>query len=255
MSTVVFANQRTGSSTLSYWFEAGNEKSVISLYEPPFTKYPLHQRNDPSLEIFDDKNGIFREVMQKYKNKEIKLSYFEELVRDIFAHKIVFKVMIEYTPLEVVEIIIKNMSLFQYTGAMIVRNNIIEKFKSLHFSYTNNVYSNDGMHDNMSKHRIQDVHIDEYVKLQKNINESNRVVEDLLLAYKVKYAYMSYEDIFESEMSDELLYKYLRYLGYNPDERQDLRTYDLPGKMKTREYYNVEGLDLLVQRFKQEKLL
>ena len=145
---VIFANQRTGSSNLTDWFHAQHKiytdytgliEAVKRLGYRVDSDYGDH-------EILDRKTGLFKHVTLEYleakkTNPKKALLKMELFIKTLMSFRPTFKVISEWTPIEVSELIIKYLNYYHYSCILLYRRRTLERNLSLHFSFTTGVYN------------------------------------------------------------------------------------------------------------------
>ena len=260
---IIFTNQRTGSSNLCEWFHKdcskyidyqGLVESVQALgYKVNYKgKRFLNKKNDyKSHEILDEKVGLFRHVIQKYKkekqkNPEKALKEIEVFVKTLMSYRPTFKIMTEYTPIEICKLIIKYIDYYNYSSLLLYRENVFDRCKSLHFSLTTDIYSTKDVIDfnpenfdlDLSKQQIRRL-----IHLQNQVNENNKEIWKTLKNSGCKYASISYENLFfrSDTTLAQIVFKWLLC------DIHDFESLRKTGKtsQKVSKYYNVKNIDQL----------
>ena len=271
-SLVIFTNQRTGSSRLHEWFWQEHKKytdydglnqAVTNLgyvvREGGFSDEVTHQH-----EIIDEWNGIYGHPIQVYqkekqKNPKKALAKVEIFIKTLMAYRPTFKVMTEYTPVEICKLIIKYLNYYHYSTLLLYRRKSLDRCKSLHFSLSTKIYSplddpNEAakvkkLNKNKFNLDLNTKQINNLIDNQKLVNKNNAEVWATLRTAGCRYASVSYEDLFGSLNNNTILHMTFRWLFYNVWDFEPLKE---KGKMKADKYYNVKGIDKL--KLKLDKL-
>ena len=266
---VIFTNQRTGSSNLCEWFYKDHCKYtdydglVQAVQKLGYTvnyegQRGIDEKNDyKSHEILDEGLGLFRHVIQKYqkqkqKNSKKALEEIEVFIKTLMSYRPTFKVMTEYTPIEICKLIIKYINYYHYSSLLLYRRKPFDRCKSLHFSLSTEIYSPldfldavDTVKKLNNKEFNLDLNVEQIRSLvykQKLANKNNIEIWNTLKTAGCRYASVSYEDLYGSLHDSTILHMTFRWLFYTIWDFQPLRE---NGKMKADKYYDVKGIDKL----------
>lgn len=117
---VIFANQRTGSSRMAEWVEHSYVGCDFKKLDIAIEKlgYSLSIAN--SNELLDATVGRYGCVLREYANDK-DLNKAEEAIDIILSYKPIIKIMTEFTPLEILEIILKKIDKYGYKSMLLYR--------------------------------------------------------------------------------------------------------------------------------------
>lgn len=257
---IVFTNQRTGSSNLTNWFLQEHRKYIDydGLYQTvKKLGYKVDEQSMHQYEILDAWHGPFKDVFQIYRKEKKKdsknaLKKVEVFIKTLMSYRPTFKIMTEYTPIEICSLVIKYLNYYHYSALLLYRRKAFERCRSLHFSLSTDIYS--PLHFPDVKNKVKKLNNNEFnldldstkinnlFEIQKRVNEKNIEVWNLLKTAGCRYASVSYEDIYGSLNDSTILHMTFRWLFYTIWDFQPLKE---TGKVGADKYYNVKGIDVL----------
>lgn len=260
---IIFTNQRTGSTSLTKWF--WNDHSKRTDYEglnQAIKKlgYKINESSFHDLEILDESDGPYKHAFKQYKKEKQKnpkeaLEKIEVFIKTVMSFRPTFKIMTEYTSIEICNLVIKYLNYYDYNCILLYRKNAFDRCKSLNFSLSTEIYSPlkgpyatrinaiEKLNKNEFNLGINDDRIDRLVHLQKLGNENNIAIWDMLKTSGCRYASISYEDLFEKSLNNNtVLHMACSWLYYDIKDFESLKQ---DGKMGADKYYNVKGIEKL----------
>lgn len=132
---ILFSNQRTGSSSFTYWLDFNyrkeidldsiNQSVLKSVSELGYTLPHLPY----SHERFDHQSGDFYCIIKQYE-KDKNMESLVLAVKTILSHKIHIKVMVEFTPLWFIKILLAHMQDYNYNAFFLYREDGMARIAS-----------------------------------------------------------------------------------------------------------------------------
>jgi len=233
---IIFANQRTGSTTLIRWFTKEHKKYIN--YDKIIESvkdlgYSVNEDDwSRSNEIFDVDIGVFKNVILEYqKNKDA--TKLELAIKTIMSFRPTFKVINEYTDIEVIKLISKYINYYHYSAILLHRRKTFERLLSLWFMEN---YKD-------SKENIPAIDVDWLIEREKLCIKINKEIWELLRKVGCRYISLSFEDLYSSMADSTILHISFRYLFYNVWDFTELQQI---GKLNLNKYYyKMKGIEKL----------
>lgn len=233
---IVFANQRTGSTSLVNWFIKEHKKytdydKIIQSIKD--LGYSVNEHDwEYSNEIFDIRVGIFKNVILEYrKNKDA--TKLELAIKTIMSFRPTFKVINEHTDIEVIKLISKYINYYHYSAIFLHRRKTLERLLSLWFF----------MNYKDSKENIPAIDVNSLIEREKTCIKSNKEVWEVLRKAGCRYVSLSFEDLYGNMSDSTILHISFRYLFYNVWDFTELKE---NGKLNLNKYYyKMKGIEEL----------
>lgn len=246
---IIFSNQRTGSTSLMNWFIRDHKKytQYDKMYEAvQALGYEVYESNNA--EIFDIDIGVFRDVVFQY-NKDKNIEKLELAIKTIMSFRPSFRIINEYLPLEISQIISNYINYFHYSAIFLHRRKTIERLLSLWFSLKTDIYHPTNSEKiakfKTDKKKIPKIDVKFLIDNQKQVNDANVKIWEILRKAGCRYVAISYEDLY-SDMSDStILHICFRWLFYQVWDFTEIKQ---KGKMNLNKYYyEMKGIEELEQ--------
>lgn len=233
---IVFANQRTGSTTLVEWFSNEHkkyidyDKIVQSIKDLGYDADENDWKN--SNEIFDIHVGVFKNVILEYqKNKDV--TKLELAIKTIMSFRPTFKIINEHTDIEVIKLIAKYINYYHYSAIFLHRRKTLERLLSLWFFIN---YKD-------SKENIPAIDVNLLIEREKSCIKSNKEIWEVLRKAGCRYVSLSFEDLYSNMSDSTILHISFRYLFYNIWDFTELKE---NGKLNLNKYYyKMKGIEKL----------
>ena len=221
-SIIVWCNQRTGGGRFFNWMTVEHHKLTIwnDLFDVVEKAGYTVYRDDMSDTIFDPIHGIFRNVYEQYEQDKDhqKLS---RAVAMILWHRPSFRIINEYTPDTLCQLIIQKANDYHYSNIFIHRRNSMNRLLSLYWAEESENWTSKNWEIselNLSKWKPEEPDEKKLGQLRDQevkTREKNIMVWRWMGRFGCRYSSTSYEDLYRPGGDMTILHITFRWLFYN----------------------------------------